>query len=78
MKAKIKIEDISIVPWKSDSGRGGFQDFVLALRGMDKGQSFLRKINSTDRIAISVVGTLMERRYVTRKEGDTFRIGRVL
>jgi hypothetical protein len=75
---KIKIEDKPVLQTKSASDKRDFRGFVQALKDMEKGQSFLWQIVSTDRIAISVVGMLLDRRYVARKEGDQHRIGRVL
>lgn len=75
---KITVEDKPVFMTKSTDDKRDFKGFILALRDMEKGQSFLWKIVSTDRIAISVIGMLLDRRYVARKEGELHRIGRVL
>lgn len=74
---RIKIEKVAVQALKS--GRGGnFQAFVLALRDLKKGESFLYPLASNDRMAIAIVQLLLERDFVTRKEGGMYRIGRVL
>lgn len=78
-KTVLKIENVPVEPVGGRRGNGTFRDFVLALKNLKKGQSFVWEMSSNDRMAIAIVQILLERQFVTRKqEGGKFRIGRVL
>lgn len=67
----IKLETIKGVPKvMGTNGERDFQEFLKTLKDMKVGQSFLWKLASTDRMALCVAGMLLDRRYITRKEGD--------
>ncbi len=71
-----KIENVKISPFNGGRSRREYQEFLKALRDLKTGQSFLWPLASNDRMAISIVQFLLERQFVTRKEGHQFRIGR--
>lgn len=74
----VKIEDVPVTVSRAKRSEGDFRQYVQALANLKKGQSFLWKLSSNDRMAISIVQMLFNRRFVARKEDDTFRIGRIL
>ena len=77
----LKIENIPVEPHSSGArGNGAFREFVLALKKLNKGQSFVWELSSNDRMAIAIVQILLERQFITRRQpdGSGFRIGRVL
>lgn len=74
----IKIQNKAVQPWASGAEERDYHGFLVALRDLEVGQSFLWKPTSNDRMAITIVGVLFGRKFKTRSEGDTHRIGRVL
>lgn len=59
--------------------RPEFENFVETLGELNVGQSFLwRQINSNDRATISIAQKLLKRRFITRREGQAYRVARVL
>lgn len=72
----IKIENKPV----SAARRGGteYQEFLDAVKKLEKDQSFVTKLGNRDRMALTIAGALLDRRYITRKEGTLFRVGRVL
>ena len=71
----IKIENKAV----DGGGDTGFREYVLTLRALEVGQSFVTKLPSSYRIALSVAQILLDREFVTRKEGASGlrRVGRV-
>lgn len=76
----LKIENIPVEPIGNGSrGNGAFREFVLALKELHKGQSFVWELSSNDRMAIAIVQMLFDRQFITRKQPDgKFRVGRLL
>lgn len=72
----LRIENVKVSPFNGRRSKRDYQDFLKALRDLKTGQSFMWALSSNDRMAISIVQFLLDRQYVTRKEGETFRIGR--
>jgi hypothetical protein len=72
----LKIENVKVTPFNGRRGKREYQDFLTALRDLKTGQSFLWPLSSNDRTAIAIVQFLLDRQYMTRKEGESFRIGR--
>lgn len=74
----IEVENVPINHWH---GKGreerNWREFVQTLKDLKKGQSFLWKIASNDRMAIAMAGVLLDRRFRSAKEGELHRIGRV-
>jgi len=78
-KALLKIEDVAVEPiGNGGRGKGAFREFVLALKALKRGQSFVWEMSSNDRMAIAIVQILLDRQFITRREGDSFRVGRLL
>lgn len=77
-KTSIKIENTPVAVNRAERDKGNFREYVKALAALDVGQSFLWRLASNDRMAISIVQMLFDRRFVARQEGDTFRIGRII
>lgn len=76
---RLKIENKPVEPIGGTRRRNiSFADFVIALRNLEVGQSFLMTLDSNDRMAIAIVQILYNRRYVSRKEGERHRIGRTV
>ncbi len=76
---KIKVENKPVEPIGGNRARNvTFTEFVITLRELKIGQSFLMNLQSNDRMAISIVQILYNRRFVARKEGVQHRIGRTL
>ncbi len=73
----LKVENIAVTSRSAGTSRGDFREFVRTLRDMKKGQSFMWRLSSNDRMAISIVQILFDREFVSRREGDAFRVGRV-
>ena len=72
----LKIENVKVSPFNGRRGRREYREFLAALRDLKTGQSFLWALSSNDRMAIAIVQYLLDRQFVTRKEGTAFRIGR--
>lgn len=71
----IKIEDS---PVRSSSDRMDHTEFLHALRDVEVGQSFLiGSCTSYERIAIRAAAAVLGRLFITRKDGDKVRVGRV-
>lgn len=72
--AKPKIEKVAVTALRAQYRP---RDLALALKVMKVGESFLWPISSNDRAAIALAQVLLDRQFVSRKEGHTFRVGRV-
>jgi hypothetical protein len=71
----IKIEKVD---FKDRKRSGPLREFVVALDKLQVGQSFLYKdFSAYHRNALSVVMYLVDKRFITRSEGDSRRIMRV-
>lgn len=73
----IKIEDTPMPPVSKRTG-SDYRDFLLAVKALERDQSFVTKLSNRDRVALTVAGLLLERHFITRREGTMFRVGRVL
>lgn len=73
----IKIEDTPMSPVSKRTG-ADYRDFLRAVKALEKDQSFITKLSARDRVALTVAGLLLDRHYITRREGTQFRVGRVL
>lgn len=72
--AKLKIQDVPL----HQNFVGNTDEFLIAIRDLQVGQSFLiDKIPSNFRIILAAMPILMGRKYVSRKDGLKFRVGRV-
>ncbi len=72
---KLKIENIKVRRVsRHDSALG---DFIAALKQLKVGQSFLYDLKSNHRTAIQIVQHVLDRRFISRAEKTTFRVGRV-
>lgn len=72
--AKPKIERVLVTARRAQHRP---RDLALALKVMKVGESFLWPVSSNDRAAIALAQVLLDRQFVTRREGKTFRVGRV-
>jgi hypothetical protein len=72
---KLKIEKVPML--KTRTYNGEFQDFVMALRALKVGESFVYKLASNNRMAISIAQYLLDRRFTCQREKDSFRVGRI-
>jgi len=71
----VNIEDVTML----EPVQKKWDEFLIGLRDLQVGQSFVvTKIPSNFRIVLSATQVLMGRRYMSRKEPDGYRIGRVL
>ena len=69
----LKIENKQVTPQDSE-----WRDFLFGIRDLKVGQSFvLPTFSSNYRIAVSVLKTVVGREFVTRKEKNGYRVGRI-
>lgn len=74
----MKIENIPIT--KNQLFGNEWQDFLGTLKMLEVGQSFLVRLTSNHRNAISVAGLMLDRQFVSKKDkrGDVLsRVGRI-
>jgi hypothetical protein len=72
----IKIEKVSVN--KSQTRNKDFGSFVVALRDLKVGESFLHPVQSHHRLAVTIMQHLFDRQYTMRKhDAKTHRIGRI-
>ena len=73
--SKIKIENKTMVS-KITNKSEQFGQFVETLGALKSGQSFVvGRLPGHYRVAISVANTLLKCRFITRKEGKSYRVG---
>jgi hypothetical protein len=74
----IKVEKVQFKPGGS-AWSNEFHEYVVALRDLKVGESFLYKMESHHRLAIAIMQHAFGRAYKSRKEGGSgvFRIGRI-
>lgn len=71
----VKIED---VPLKDSRSEAGWEDFLVGLRDLEAGQSFWFPVfTSQYRTVMCAAKTLLNRSFISRKDGDGYRIGRL-
>lgn len=73
-----KIENVGIKATPRYSIR--LRGFLLTLRNLEVGQSFVTDVKSTERMVLSMAGFLLDRHYVTNKQGmkgHKSRVGRI-
>jgi hypothetical protein len=73
----IKIEKKRIEPYRNVERRD-VRAYVLALRDLKVGESFLWKLQSNDRMTILILSIVFDRKFITRKEGEMYRIARTI
>ena len=73
----VKVENKPVLSSRRQ-GRPDFRVFLDTLKKLEKGQSFLWPINNDNRRMLTIAGRVLDRKFATAKEGDTFRVGRVL
>jgi hypothetical protein len=71
MKAQIEDKPVSL-------GRDPvLREFITTLKSLEVGQSFLWKLNGDARRMMTLAGVFLDRSFTSRKEGGTYRVGRV-
>ena len=77
----IKVENKMVVQNSiSLKEKAGFErkEFLIALRDLKIGQSFMINVlDSNQRNIICVAKTLLDRKFITKKEGKDYRVGRI-
>jgi len=70
----ITVERVSLA--KRESRTDNFEEFVKVAEKLEVGESFLFKLTSNHRMALSVIQYLTANRYVTRHENGQHRVCR--
>lgn len=70
----MKIEKVKMPSYNTKSE---WKDFVATLKRLKVGESFLIKLESNHRMAISIVQDFLNIRFITRKDGNKHRVGRI-
>jgi len=74
MAYRIENKPVGTAPRRSS----GVREFVVALRSLEVGQSFVSDYSKTNiRYTMSVVGHALDRTFRVVKEGESFRVGRI-